>query len=82
MPRAGQSSSPTALTVSNNAASSPATPAAAIQFADNLMSRTLSIRAAAKLVNASPIAIRPEAGALMTAIGVRSPMAMASPVVA
>ena len=38
------------------------------------------IGAAARLVSASPTAMRPEAAASMTATGVRSPMAMASPV--
>ena len=38
--------------------------------------------AAAMFVSASATAMRPDAGALMTASGVRSPIAMASPVVA
>ncbi len=80
MPSAGQSSIPTAFTVSNKAASSPGCPHAAIQLADNTMSLRLSMAAAAILVMASPIAIRPEAGALSNANGVRSPIAIASPV--
>ena len=70
----------TALTVSNNLASSPGCPAAAIQFADNLMSPMLLIAAAAMFVTASPTAMRPDAGAFSAARGVRSPIAMASPV--
>jgi hypothetical protein len=40
----------------------------------------MPIRAATRLVRASPTASRAEAAALLTATGVRSPMAMASPV--
>ncbi|MCY1411806.1 hypothetical protein D9M71_271980 [compost metagenome] len=79
-PSSGHSSMPTALTVSYRRASSPGWPAADIQLADSLMSESLPIRAAARLVRVSPIAIRPEAGASSRASGVRSPMAMASPV--
>ncbi len=79
-PSCGQSSMPTALTVSYSRASSPGWPAAAIQLADNLMSDSFSMRAAARLVSVSPMAIRPDAGASSSASGVRSPMAMASPV--
>jgi len=79
MPSAGHSSSATALTVSNSAASSPGCPAAAIQFADSLMSSSAPMRAAARLVSASPTAMRPEAAGCSSAIGARSPIAMASP---
>ena len=80
IPRSRQSSLPTASTVSNRLASSPACPAAAIQLADSRMRPMSSMAAAAILVTASPTAIRPDAGALIEASGVRSPMAMASPV--
>ena len=80
IPSSGHSSMPTALTVSNRRASSPGWPAAAIQLADSLMSEICSMREAARLVRVSPIAMRPEAGASSRASGVRSPMAMASPV--
>ena len=43
------------------------------------MSAIDATRAAARLVSASPTAIRPDAGASSTATGVRSPMAKASP---
>ena len=79
IPRAGHNSIPTAFTVSNKAASSPWCPAAAIQFAESLTSPIFAIRAAAILVIASPTAIRPDAGALSSANGVRSPSAKASP---
>ena len=75
---AGHSSIPTVLTVAYSAASSPASPQAAIQLADSLTLAS-SIGAANRLVMASATAIRPEAGALKMASGVRSPMAMASP---
>jgi hypothetical protein len=78
MPRAGHSSMPTALTVAYSAASSPGSPQAAIQLADSL-TRGSSIGAASRLVMASATAMRPEAGALSAASGVRSPMLMASP---
>ncbi len=80
MPSAGHSSMPTAFTVSYRRASSPGWPAAAIQLADSLMSEIFSMREAAMLVSVSPIAIRPEAAASSSASGVRSPIAMASPV--
>ncbi|MNZ68148.1 hypothetical protein D3C78_864090 [compost metagenome] len=80
MPSAGHSSMPTALTVSYRRASSPGWPAAAIQLADSLISESLSMLAAARLVMVSPIAMRPDAGASSRASGVRSPTAMASPV--
>ncbi|MNZ74661.1 hypothetical protein D3C78_931140 [compost metagenome] len=80
MPSSGHSSMPTALTVSYRRASSPGWPAAAIQLADSLISEILSMRAAARLVMVSPIAMRPDAGASSSARGVRSPIAMASPV--
>jgi hypothetical protein len=79
MPSAGHSSMPTALTVSNSAASWPGWPQAAIQLADSLMSEMSAIGAAAMLVIASPTAMRPEAAASITASGVRSPIAIASP---
>ncbi|KAF1009939.1 MAG: hypothetical protein GAK32_01812 [Pseudomonas fluorescens] len=44
------------------------------------MSDSLPMREAARLVRVSPIAMRPDAGASSRASGVRSPMAMASPV--
>ena len=78
MPSAGHNSSPTALTVSYKAASSPGSPQAAIQFALSL-TRSNSIGAASKLVMASATAMRPEAAALTLARGVRSPMLIASP---
>ena len=78
MPRAGHSSMPTAFTVSYSAASSPASPQAAIQLAD-IFTLDSSMGAASILVMASATAMRPEAGASMAASGVRSPMAMASP---
>ena len=80
IPNAGQSAIPTAFTVANKAASSPACPAGAIQLADSFKLLISSICAAAILVMASPIAIRPLAGALIKAIGARSPMANASPI--
>ena len=78
IPRAGHNSIPTAYTVSYKAASSPSSPHAAIQLALSL-TRFNSIGAANKFVMASAIAIRPDAGALSAANGVRSPMLMASP---
>ena len=78
IPKAGHSSSPTALTVAYNAASSPGSPQAAIQLADSLTLES-SMGAASKLVMASATAMRPEAGAFTVASGVRSPMLMASP---
>ncbi|MNQ92380.1 hypothetical protein D3C85_1078060 [compost metagenome] len=80
IPSSGHSCMPTALTVSYRRASSPGWPAADIQLADSLMSEIFSIRAAARLVRVSPMAIRPDAAASSKASGVRSPMAMASPV--
>ena len=79
MPNCGHNSIPTARTVSKSAASSPGWPAAAIQLADSLISPIFRMRAATMLVTASPTAIRPEAGGLNTANGVRSPRANASP---
>ena len=78
-PSAGQKSSATALTVSNSAASSPGWPQAAIQLADNFTCCSDGTSAAARLVIASPIAMRPLAGPSSTAIGLRSPIANASP---
>jgi hypothetical protein len=54
-------------------------PAAAIQFADSFTRPRSETAAAARFVSASPTAIRPDAGASMTASGVRSPIANASP---
>ena len=78
IPNAGHNSIPTACTVSYKAASSPASPHAAIQLALSL-TRLSSIGAANKFVIASAIAMRPDAGALRAAKGVRSPILMASP---
>ena len=80
IPSSGHKSIPTVLTVSNSAPSWPGSPAAAIQLAESRIFEILSIAAAAILVTASAIAIRPEAGAFSTARGVRSPIAIASPV--
>ena len=77
-PTAWQSSL-TAETVSYSAASWPATPQAAIQLADSLMSSRRATSADTRLVSASATAMRPEAGASSMASGVRSPMDMASP---
>src|SRR5579859_359839 len=77
MPSAGHNSMPMALTVSYSAASSPAAPHAAIQLADSLSLSSDVIGAAAMLVTASPTAMRPDAGALITASGVRSAMVIA-----
>ena len=76
----GHSSRPTALTASNRRASSPGWPAAAIQLADSLTRFSDSTGAASRLVIASPTAIRAEAAASSKASGVRSPIAIASPV--
>ena len=79
-PIAGQSSIPTAFTVSKSAASSPGCPAAHIQFAESLISPRSRIEpAAAMFVIASPTAMRPDAGPSINASGVRSPIAIASP---
>ncbi len=69
----------TALTVSNSAASSPSTPLAAIQLADSRTRSSDGTAAAAILVIASPSASRPAAAGSVTATGVRSPIAIASP---
>ena len=79
IPNCGHNSIPTALTVANSAASSPTWPAGAIQLADSFKLLMSSMAAAAILVIASPIAMRPEAGALIKAMGARSPIANASP---
>jgi hypothetical protein len=79
MPSAGQSSMPTAFTVSKSVASSPGWPAAHIQLAESLMSPMSAMAAAAMFVIASPTAMRPDAGPSMSASGVRSPIAIASP---
>ena len=78
-PIATQVSIATARTVSYSAASSPGCPAGAIQFAESFTSPRARMPAAARLVIASPTAMRPEAGASISASGVRSPMAIASP---
>ena len=78
-PRRGQSSRATAFTVSKRAASSPGAPAAAIQFAESLTRESEATGAAARLVRASPTAMRPDAGASIAATGGRSPIARASP---
>ena len=82
MPSAGHSSSPTAYTASNSAASSFSSPQAAIQLADRVTSLILAMRADAILVTASPTARRADAVGLINATGARSPIAIASPVVA
>ena len=79
MPSLGQRSRATAFTVSKRAASSPGEPAAAIQLAESLTRESEATGAAARLVRASPTAMRPEAGPSTTAIGARSPTAKASP---
>ena len=79
MPSAGHSSIPTALTESKSLASSPGLPQAAIQLADNFTVSRPLMSAANILVMASPTAMRAAAGASMTAIGVRSPIDIASP---
>jgi hypothetical protein len=79
IPNAGQSSSPTVLTVAYSAASSPGSPQAAIQFAESRTFVNAPMSAARMLVSASPTASRPDAGASSTATGVRSPIAIASP---
>ena len=78
-PIATQVSIATARTVSYSAASSPGCPAGAIQLAESFTSPRSRMPAAARLVIASPTAMRPDAGASMSASGVRSPMAIASP---
>src|SRR5690349_14724994 len=72
-PSGMQKSSATARTVSYSAASSPGSPAAAIQFADSFTSESSRTPAAAMFVIASPTATRPAAGASINASGVRSP---------
>ena len=65
--------------MSKSAASSPGAPAAAIQLAESFTRESETTGAAARFVSASPTAMRPEAGASITAIGARSPIAKASP---
>ena len=79
IPRAGQSSMPTALTESYSFASSPGAPQAAIQFAESFTSARRAMSAANKFVIASPTAMRAAAGASIAATGVRSPIDIASP---
>lgn len=66
------------LTASKSLASSPAAPQAAIQLRESFTSGSFT-SAAAMLVSASPTAMRLAAAASITAIGVRSPIDMASP---
>ena len=68
-----------ASTASNRSASSCAVPQAAIQLAESLMSSIDPMGAAARLVTASAIAMREAARGSITASGVRSPIASASP---
>ncbi len=72
-------SSEAAFTASKRSASSAGSPQAAIQLAESLIRAIDSIGAAAIFVIASPIAMRADAAASMTATGVRSPIASASP---
>ena len=78
-PSAGASSRPIARTASNSAASSPGWPAAAIQLADSLTWPSGPMAAAARLLSASPSAMRAEAAGSISASGGRSPIAIASP---
>ena len=71
--------SETACTVRYNFSSSPFTPQAAIQFADNLILPISPMFTAAIFVIASPIHIRPDAGASANATAGFSPIDMASP---
>ena len=80
-PSAGQNSPPTALTASYRRASSPSVPAAHIQLADNLICPIKPIAVPAIFMTVSATAIRADAPALTRAIGVRSPIAIASPVI-
>jgi len=68
-----------ASTASNRSASSAGSPLAAIQLADSLILSIDSIGAPARLVTVSTIAIREAARGSITASGVRSPIASASP---
>jgi len=70
-----------ARTAAYSRASSPGWPAAAIQLHDSLIRDSGPIGAAARLVIASPIAMRDAAAASSSAIGGRSPSAMTSPAV-
>ena len=79
-PSAGHSSIPTALTASYRAAPSPSLLAAHIQFALSLTRPRSPTWAAARFVSDSATAMRADAAAFRIASGVRSPMAMASPV--
>jgi hypothetical protein len=79
MPSAGHSSMPMAFTMSNRPASCPGCPAGAIQLALKRTSDSCSMGAAARLVMASPMAMRADAAGSSSAMGVRSPRAMASP---
>ena len=80
IPSRGHRAAATADTVSNSAASSPGWPAAAIQLADSFTSSSDLRSAAAMFISASATAMRPLAAGSISANGVRSPMAMASPV--
>ena len=81
MPSAGHRSRATARTVSNRFASSPSSPQAHIQFADNFTSPISPMSAAAMFMSDSTTASRPDAGAEISATLLRSPIAMACPVV-
>src|SRR5690625_7839405 len=69
----------TACTVSYKAASWPSPPHAAIQLAENLISRKSRTSVEMRLVGASATAKRAAAGGLYRATGLRSHMAYASP---
>ena len=68
-----------ASTASNRSASSAGSPHAAIQFADSFTCSSDPIGAAARFVTVSATAMRDAARGSMTASGVRSPIASASP---
>ena len=80
IPKAGHISIPMAFTPSNKAWSSPFCPAAAIQFADNLMSLIWSIFADIIFEIDSATDKRADAAGFNKATGGRSPIAIASPV--
>ena len=72
-------SSRAALTASNSSRVLGRSPQAAIQLADSFTRAIDSMAPPARLVSASPIAMREAAAASITATGVRSPIAIASP---
>ena len=78
-PRESQISSATARTPSYKSASSPGSPAAAIQLADSFTVDSSSTPAAAMFVMASATAIRQLAAGSTKATGERSPIEIASP---